>query len=230
MTSRLEALLLWGGGAAFVASLVWSGYVYLVRWAVGGELSQAWPRAAAANTALFVLFALHHSLFAREAVKRWMGGLVAPRLNRSTYVWVASALLVALMELWQPVRGTLYRSTLPVAVVHLTVQLAGVVLIGRAVRAIDGLELAGIRPFGGGGSLTASGPYRLVRHPLYLGWFLLVLGPAHMTGDRLLFAVLTCAYLIVAVPWEERSLERTFGEAYARYRGLVRWRIIPFVY
>ena len=60
----------------------------------------------------------------------------------------------------------------------------------------------------------SSGPYRWVRHPLYLGWLLMVFGAAHMTGDRLVFAAITTIYLLVAIPWEERSLRRSFGAAY----------------
>jgi protein-S-isoprenylcysteine O-methyltransferase Ste14 len=59
---------------------------------------------------------------------------------------------------------------------------------------------------------------------------LAVFGAAHVTGDRLAFAAITTAYLVVAVPWEERSLMRTFGEDYARYIREVKWRMIPFIY
>ena len=72
--------------------------------------------------------------------------------------------------------------------------------------------------------------YKLVRHPIYFGWVLVVFGTPHMTGDRLAFAVMTTAYLVVAVPFEERSLARSFGEAYARYQRDVKWRMIPFIY
>jgi protein-S-isoprenylcysteine O-methyltransferase Ste14 len=51
-----------------------------------------------------------------------------------------------------------------------------------------------------------------------------------MTGDRLIFAVISVLYLAVAVPWEERSLVGTFGDEYVRYQQLVRWRMIPFIY
>ena len=51
-----------------------------------------------------------------------------------------------------------------------------------------------------------------------------------MTGDRLVFAAISSAYLLVAIPWEERSLEAAFGEAYRRYKIRVRWRVLPFVY
>jgi hypothetical protein len=78
--------------------------------------------------------------------------------------------------------------------------------------------------------LTTTGPYGLVRHPLYLGWVLCVFGAAHMTGDRLAFALLTTLYLAIAIPWEERSLIGEFGAEYRRYQQLVRWRMIPFIY
>ncbi len=105
---------------------------------------------------------------------------------------------------------------------------------------IDPLELAGIRTpdedAGAGttparpSALQIAGPYRLVRHPLYLGWILVVFGAAHMTGDRLAFAVISSFYLLVAVPWEERSLRQSFGEDYDRYKRLVRWRVVPYLY
>jgi len=90
--------------------------------------------------------------------------------------------------------------------------------------------LAGIRPSSGSDGLQMGGPYRLVRHPLYSGWMLAAFGAAHMTGDRLAFAVLTSLYLMIAIPWEERSLVRSFGESYRRYQQQVRWRMIPFIY
>ena len=69
-----------------------------------------------------------------------------------------------------------------------------------------------------------------MRHPLYLGWVLIVFGVSHLTGDRLAFAIITTAYLVVAIPWEERLLEDVFGDQYARYKQNVRWRLVPFVY
>jgi protein-S-isoprenylcysteine O-methyltransferase Ste14 len=116
---------------------------------------------------------------------------------------------------------------------HTALQLAGLWITAASVARIDPLELAGIRPeqqAGPTGTLQTGGPYRWVRHPIYLGWVLMVFGAAHMTADRFTFAVMTTAYLILAVPWEEQSLLRTFGPEYARYQRAVRWRILPFVY
>jgi len=78
--------------------------------------------------------------------------------------------------------------------------------------------------------LQTTGPYRWVRHPLYLGWLLAVWGHAHMTGDRALFAAITTIYLAAAVPFEERSLVASFGETYRDYQRNVRWRMVPYVY
>ncbi len=103
--------------------------------------------------------------------------------------------------------------------------------IARAVRLIDGLQLAGIRPSPAAGeALQFGGPYQMVRHPVYLGWMLIVFASPHMTGDRLTFAVVSSLYLVLAMPWEERSLEGAFGEEYRRYKERVRWRLLPYVY
>jgi protein-S-isoprenylcysteine O-methyltransferase Ste14 len=78
--------------------------------------------------------------------------------------------------------------------------------------------------------LQIVGPYRFVRHPLYSGWLLMTFGAAHMTGDRLIFAGISALYLLIAMPLEERSLRRSFVEAYADYARMVRYRIVPYVY
>jgi protein-S-isoprenylcysteine O-methyltransferase Ste14 len=76
----------------------------------------------------------------------------------------------------------------------------------------------------------ASGPFALVRHPIYLGWMLMVFATPVMTTTRLLFAVVSTTYLIVAIPWEEASLVAAFGERYRGYQRQVRSRLIPGVW
>ncbi len=98
------------------------------------------------------------------------------------------------------------------------------------MRRISALELAGISPAAPNDALQVEGPYRWVRHPIYFGWLLVLFAAPHMTADRLAFAAISSAYLLVAIPWEERSLLRAFGEPYARYQRAVRWRVVPYVY
>jgi protein-S-isoprenylcysteine O-methyltransferase Ste14 len=78
--------------------------------------------------------------------------------------------------------------------------------------------------------MQTDGAYRLVRHPIYFGWVLMVFGAPAMTASRLLFAAISTLYLIVAIPFEERSLTKEFGAAYRDYQRRVRWRLIPGVW
>ena len=219
---------MWGGGGAFVLSLAACTYVFAVAWEAPPADGGGW-RALAIDAGLFGVFALHHSVFARESVKGWISRIVPAHLLRSCYVWTASALLVAVLALWQPIAGDLYHVAGPASLANAGVQLFGIWLIAGSVARISALELAGIEP-AAGDALQIGGPYRWVRHPLYLGWLLVVFGAAHMTANRLAFASTSAAYLLLAIPWEERSLLRAFGEPYARYQRAVRWRVLPYVY
>lgn len=218
----------WFGGAAFVGSLAYCAWSYAVTWG-RPRASGFSPAALTADVLLFLAFAAHHSVTAREPVKRRMAAWVGEAHIRTTFVWLASILLVLLCVLWRPIGGVIYRQSGAWRLVHAAIQLAGVWLVFVSVRAIDPLELAGIRRESDA-ELQTRGAYAWVRHPLYLGWMLIVFGAATMTTDRLAFAIVTSAYLVIAVPWEERSLRRAFGDAYDRYARRVKWRVIPYVY
>ena len=222
-----RGLFLWLGGVTFVCALAYCAYSYAFPW---GRTLPFSPIAIAADAALFTVFALHHSVFARDAVKLRMSRLVPDALLRSVYVWLASVLLIAVCAAWQPVGGELYHHTGTLAVVHGLLQLSGVAIIVQTVRLIDPLELAGIRLHSRAESLQIVGPYRWVRHPIYTGWLLLTFGAATITGDRLAFAVISTGYLLIAMPFEERSLRKSFGEKYDDYRRTVRYRLVPYVY
>jgi protein-S-isoprenylcysteine O-methyltransferase Ste14 len=239
-----QRAFVWLGGALFVGSLAYCAWWFLVALARPPfDVAQGRPvdlaqgargaidwTALAVDAGLITIFALHHSVFARERIKARVARAIPPALVRSFYVWVASALLILVCLLWLPIGGELYRAAGWRAIAHAAVQLAGVALIAQSVRGIDPLELAGIRAASARGPLQVRGPYALVRHPLYLGWVLALFAAAHMTGDRLAFAAITTIYLLLAIPWEERSLTDSFGDDYRRYCRAVRWRIFPFIY
>lgn len=225
----LSALFRWLGGASFVVSLLVCGWWYAV-W-LGQPHAAGDVAAASIDVLLFSLFALHHSLFARPWARSAIARVLPEPLERSVYVWTASLLLLITCLLWRPVGGELYHARGVRATAHVAVQLTGLLLIARAAAVIDPLELAGIRGARlGAARLRIVGPYRWVRHPIYLGWILATFGAAHMTGDRLLFSTVAAAYLAAAVPFEERALVAALGPAYTEYRRRVRWRIIPFAY
>jgi methanethiol S-methyltransferase len=230
----------WTGGALFVVSLTAGAYLYLV--ILGATARDDWsPASVLANVALFSLFALHHSVMARSGAKAWLASWFPARLERSLYVWVSSLLFVAVCVLWQPIGGVAWRLDGTWQWLGFGLQAFGLVLTALGARVLDPLELAGIAqvrataddagvPAASAEEISDAGPYGLVRHPIYLGWFLMVFFAPHMTADRLVFAIVSSAYLLAAIPWEERSLEARHGTAYVRYRQKVRWRVVPGIY
>jgi protein-S-isoprenylcysteine O-methyltransferase Ste14 len=227
----------WGGALLFVIALAWFLYAYLVRFgrpAPPGTIG----RAVLIDAALFVLFAVHHSLFARSGLKAWMRRMALPDLERSLYTWVSSALFLLVCRAWQPVAGVLYGLDGWAAALGYAAQVLGIALAIRGSSAIDVLDLAGVRQVLNArrGSVPAHVPletrglYGLVRHPIYLGWALFVFGAPHMTATRFLFATLSTGYLVLAIPWEERRLTAVFGDEYRAYQRTVRWRMVPGVY
>lgn len=222
-------LFKWAGGALFVASLIcWlSWYLWFLDQTVPATFD---ARALALDALLFTIFAAHHSILAREPARRALT-FIPSHLLRSVYVWTASALLIVVCAQWRPIGGTIYHLSGAPAIACALAQVAGVWLVAQSVSRIDALELAGIRAARkNDGGLQTSGPYRLVRHPLYLGWIVFVFAAPHMTADRLAFAAISSFYLLIAVPWEERSLRQSFGTVYEHYQASVRWRVIPYVY
>jgi len=201
-------------------------------------------RAVAIDVVLFTVFALHHSIFARDMFRKRITRMVGA-LERSAYVWIASALFIAICAWWRPVAGAAWRVDQP-TLVWLTraAQLVGVVLTLRSALMIDFLELAGLRQVGRVRSVPSStdppndatmvfktsGPYGWVRHPIYTGWFLMVFAVPVMTMTRLVFAVTSSVYLLIAIPLEERSLRRSSSGAYDRYMREVRWKLLPRVF
>jgi methanethiol S-methyltransferase len=226
-------LLAWAGGALFVGSLGYLVFFYAVVLAAPSGDPALTVRNAFINVALFSVFALHHSLLARAGAKARVARMLPPGFERLLYVWIASLLLLAVCALWQPVPGTLYQLSGWRRVPFWALQLAGGLVILRAAAALGPLELAGIRHATGRPSrdtLTFAGPFRLVRHPIYLGWMLMVFLAPTMTVNRLLFAAISSTYLILAIPWEEKSLVATHGDAYRDYQRLVPWRVVPRVW
>ena len=221
----------WLGGALFAGSLAYFAYAYFVR--------MGRPAACAdgdvlgpvlANVALFSLFALHHSLLARTGVKARLTAHISARHERSLYVWVASVLFVLVCAAWQDLPGRVYVQTGPAVTLHVLAVAAGVWLTARSAALLDPLELAGVRQAGGDlgtPEFKVEGPYRRVRHPIYLGWLLMTFGVPDMTWTRAIFAIVSAIYLAAAIPFEERELTRVFGDRYRRYQQTVRSRLLP---
>jgi len=197
---------------------------------------------AAINVALYFLFAAHHSAMARTRAKQWVTTLVGEGSERSVYVWIASLLFIALCLLWRPLPGYVWQFDGVLGWVARTVQVLGLGVVATSALALDSGDLTGLGQLRGGHDESAPslsppldvistwGPYGWVRHPIYLGTLLLMVGAPEMTTGRLLFMVATTVYVVVAIPWEERTLVSTFGRQYVDYQRQIRWRLVPRVY
>lgn len=226
----------WTGALLFVLSLGAFLYLYLAAWSVAAS-GERWPPILA-DTGLFTIFALHHSLLARTGAKRLVTNVLPPWLERSAYTWVASLLFLLVCLEWRPVPGLLYALPGGWRFLGFAVQLAGLGLTMQGTAALDALDLAGVRQVLNARRATpprhvplkTDGVFALIRHPLYFGWVLLVFGSPVMTGTRFAFAVVSTLYLAIAVPFEERSLAEVFGHAYTDYQRRTRWRIVPGIW
>jgi protein-S-isoprenylcysteine O-methyltransferase Ste14 len=227
------------GGALFAASIGYFLWFYLFGLDARVPVRDL-GRAVTLNVALFTIFALHHSVFARATVRSWMARRVSPRLERSIYVWIASVAFGAVCLWWAAIDSFVWDADGAARVGLRGLQFAGIAFTLWAAGALDSLSLAGIRqldsPLPPSGVETTSvtlqhtGPYGVVRHPIYFGWLLIVWPAPTMTVSHLIFAVLSTAYLVAATFYEERSLHQTFGPAYADYARKVRRKMIPGLY
>lgn len=227
----MSQLFRWTGALLFLLSLLSLPVLYIVRLRTPAPDESGAAAAAIFNVVLFTVFAMHHSVMARTGAKAWITRIVPPQLERSAYVWIASLLFLAVCWLWRPLPGTVWQT--PGAGLALyAVQVAGVVLTIAAARIVGVWELAGVKqpdhrkPI----EFRAEGPFGIVRHPIYLGWILIVFAVPIMTTAHLLFAVVSSAYLVAAIPWEEALLVDTFGDKYRAYQRQMRWKLIPFVW
>lgn len=183
------------------------------------------------NLGLIALFGLQHSVMARQGFKRLWTRLVGCAAERSVYVLASSVILAVVMWGWQPMpapRIWAADSAAGVAFGYGVLGL-GVVILLWSTFLIDHFDLFGLRQaVAAWQGRTPGSPrfmtpmlYRLVRHPLYLGWFLIFWGTPVMSAGHLLFAAGMTGYIFVAIRYEERDLVALHGADYQRYREQV---------
>ena len=188
-------------------------------------------QAVVVDVGLILLFGLQHSVMARPAFKQAWTRVVPKEMERSLYVLLSSALLALVMWQWRPIpTPVLWHGDAAWSVLLAwSVMGLGVAVLLLATFLINHFELFGLQQGWialRGGELRAPGfvtplLYRIVRHPLYVGWFLIFWGAPTMSAGHFLFSAGMGAYILVAIRYEERDLMRHIGEPYRRYREQV---------
>ena len=179
------------------------------------------------DTMLIALFALQHSVMARQGFKRWWTRIVPPSVERSTYVLFTSVILLLLYWQWQPIPALVWSVHNPTAAAVLDgIFWLGWVVLVASTFMLSHFEMFGLsqvfaRLFGkqlSNAKFRAPLLYRHVRHPIYLGVLLAVWATPAMTAGHLLFSAVITAYILIGIQLEERDLLQQFGEKYRSYR------------
>jgi protein-S-isoprenylcysteine O-methyltransferase Ste14 len=213
----------------FVYAVGFIGNLYVPRSLDSAVRVSVW-QALVIDILLLGAFAVQHSVMARPAFKRVLTRYIPQEAERSTYVLASSLALIALFVFWQPIGGTVWNVTAPTArnVVNVIYGF-GFALVFVSTLLINHFDLFGLRqvwlyvskkPYT---QLEFRTPlfYKYVRHPLYVGWLITFWATPTMTGAHLLFAVMTTAYILAAIRWEERDLVMAHGAKYKDYRRRV---------
>jgi protein-S-isoprenylcysteine O-methyltransferase Ste14 len=225
--------------AIFFATFLYAiGFVgnLVVPKAMDSPAEGPWQIALAIDAGLLALFALQHSIMARPAFKRALTSVVSPVIERSTYVLASSLALILLFWQWRPLGGVVWSVENEIGVALLYAGFAfgwGLVLVTTFL--INHFDLFGLRQVWRhlrgepqqGLKFVLPPLYRLVRHPLYVGWFFAFWCTPTMTLTHLFFAIMTTAYILIAIQLEERDLMAEHPE-YADYRKRVPM-LIPFL-
>ena len=182
------------------------------------------------DAALLGVFAVQHSVMARPWFKRWWTQMVPWSIERSTYVLCASLALDLLFWQWRPLGGVVWDVQQPWLRTAIWAVFAyGWLQVLVMTFLIDHFDLFGLRQVWLhllGRQYTrvkfaTPAPYRMVRHPLYLGFMLAFWAAPTMSVTRLVFAIATTAYMLIAIQFEEHDLTQEHGEDYRQYRRRV---------
>ena len=192
--------------------------------------------AALIDIGLLLLFAVQHSVMARRSFKKVWTKLIPHAIERSTYVLATTAVLIFMYIEWQPLPNIVWQVGPGFWSAVLTALFfAGIAIVFISTFLLNHFELFGLQQvwhaFRG---TPVPAPvfrtplfYKLVRHPIYLGFVLAFWSTPTMTVGHLLFAAIWTAYIFVAIGYEERDLMRHFGQTYVDYMSRVP-TIIPF--
>lgn len=182
------------------------------------------------NGAFLALFAIQHTIMARKWFKQWVTGFIPPAMERSLFVLLASSILAGMFACWQPLPHIIWDVSNPIlqwSLIAFSFVGWGIVLYSSFE--INHFDLFGLRqvtinmmgqryePV----KFRLGGLYRLVRHPLMLGFLIASWSTPLMTVGHLFYAAMITGYILFGTAIEERDLVADFGDDYLEYRRRV---------
>lgn len=218
--------------AVFTASFLYAlGFVgnYVVPKSIDVGSPTSLAEAVAVDLLLMSLFAIQHSVMARPAFKRWWVKFLPAACERATYVLLSSLILLLLFWQWRPIPAPVWQTSGIAAWLLIGVHWLGWLIAFASTHMIDHFDLFGLRQAVAalrgteisGQSFRTPLLYKIVRHPLMLGFLLAFWATPEMSAGHLLFAVANTAYILIALQFEERDLIAEFGATYQEYRRRV---------
>jgi protein-S-isoprenylcysteine O-methyltransferase Ste14 len=215
---------------AFLYAIAFVGNIGLVPKTIDSGVAGPIATALIINALLLSSFAIQHSVMARQWFKRAWKQIVPEPVERSTYVLLASLILLLLFWKWQPMKGVIWDVANPSGrTVLLALFWIGWATVLISTFLVDHFDLFGLKQVYNYllGKHTEPLPfknpalYKIVRHPIYLGFIIAFWSAPRMTSGHLFFAIMTTGYILVAIQFEERDLIKFYGDNYRRYREQV---------
>jgi len=179
------------------------------------------------NLSLLAIFAVQHSVMARTTFKKWLTQYIPESAERSTYVLFSNLAMIAIFIWWEPMGGIVWQFESTTAkTILFSLYMFGWATVLISTFLINHFELFGLQQIWRQWQeipmptpkFVMPSLYKLVRHPLYVGWIVVFWASATMTVAHLLFAVMCTAYIVIAIRFEEKDLVNEFGEQYQAYQ------------
>jgi methanethiol S-methyltransferase len=217
---------------AFLLSTAWA-FGFLADWgaptSVDGPTTRPALTAIAIDVALLLVFAVQHTVMAREGFKRRLTRLIPAAAERSTFVLAGSVALCALFGWWQPVSPVIWHVGPPFSVAIWAVFALGWVIVVWSTFMVDHADFLGLKQAYGhlrrlvyrSPEFTSRWLYAWCRHPMMLGLVIVFWATPRMTAGHLLYAVAATGYIAVGIRFEERDLRAKLGAEYDEYASRV---------